>query len=134
MAENKKLTTVEQLKKLALRAQADSAARIADLAALVAAGYGQLITVTLPAEKWSGRAQKIIHEFFLANCGYCYFVCGDADCLMDCSDTGIKADNITKDGEIIFRCEVTPDVDLTVNVLRLEVETDVGKENEDSNE
>ena len=43
---------------------------------------------------------------------------------MNCSDTGIKADNVTKDGEITFRCEVTPDVDLTVNILRLEVDTE----------
>ena len=121
MAENNKMTTVEQLKMLALRAQADSAARIADLAALIAAGYGQLITVTLPAAKWSGRAQKIEHKSLVASSGYCYFVCGDADCFMDCSDTGIKADNVTTDGEITFRCEVTPDVNLTVNILRLEV-------------
>lgn len=124
MAENNKMTTVEQLKMLALRAQADSAARIADLAALIAAGYGQLITVTLPAAKWSGRAQKIEHKSLVASSGYCYFVCGDADCFMDCSDTGIKADNVTTDGEITFRCEVTPDVNLTVNILRLEVDTD----------
>ena len=124
MADNNKMTTVDQLKMLALRAQADSAARIADLAALIAAGYGQLITVTLPAAKWSGRAQKIEHKSLVASSGYCYFVCGDADCFMDCSDTGIKADNVTTDGEITFRCEVTPDVDLTVNILRLEVDTD----------
>lgn len=124
MAENNKLTTAEQLKMLASRAQADSAARIAALAALVADGYGHLITVTLPAANWSGRAQKVEHESLLANSGYCYFVCGDADCFMDCSDTGIKADNVTKDGEVTFRCEVTPDMDLTVNILRLEVETE----------
>lgn len=124
MAEKNKMTTVEQLKMLALRAQADSAARIADLAALIAAGYGQLITVTLPVAKWSGRAQKVEHKSLLANSGYCYLVCGDADCFMHCSDTGIKADNVTKDGEIMFRCEVTPDVDLTVNILRLEVDTE----------
>ena len=88
MAE-KKLSTVEQLKMLALRAKADSAARIAALAALVADGYGHLITVTLPAGKWSGRAQKIEHQALLANSGYCYFVCGDADCYRTvrlCSD------------------------------------------------
>lgn len=123
MAE-KKISTVEQLKLLALRAKADSAARIAALAALVADGYGHLITVTLPAANWSGRAQKVEDEFFLANSGYCYFVCGDADCFMDCCDTGIKADNITIDGEITIRCEVMPDIDLTVNILRLEVETE----------
>lgn len=123
MAE-KKISTVEQLKLLALRAKADSAARIAALAALVVNGYGHLITVTLPAANWSGRVQKIEHESLLANSGYCYFVCGDADCFTDCCDTGIRADDVTVDGEITIRCEIMPDIDLTVNILRLEVETD----------
>ncbi len=124
MAENNKMTTVEQFKMLALRAKSDSDARIAALSALIAEGYGHLITVTLPAANWSGRAQKIKHEWLLANSGYCYLVCGDADCFMDCCDTGIKGDNITVDGEITIRCEVTPDIDLTVNILRLEVDTE----------
>jgi len=124
MAENNKMTTVEQLKILARRAQADSAARIADLAALVAAGYGHLITVTLPAASWSGRAQKIEDALFLADRSYCYFVCGDADCFMECSDAGIRADNVSVDGQIMVRCEVPPEKDLTVNILRLEVETE----------
>lgn len=123
MAE-KKISTVEQLKLLALRAKADSAARIAALAALVVNGYGHLITVTLPAANWSGRVQKIEHESLLANSGYCYFVCGDADCFTDCCDTGIRADDVTVDGEITIRCEIMPDIDLTVNILRLEVKTD----------
>lgn len=124
MADKNKMTSLEQLKMAALKAKEDSAARIAALAALVAAGYGHLITVTLPAANWSGRTQKIEHEKLLADSGYCYFVCGDAECFMDCGDTGVKADNITVDGEITFRCEVTPDKDLTVHILRLEVETD----------
>ena len=124
MAEKNKMSTAEQLKLLAERARNDSAARVAALAALIAEGYGHLITVTLPAANWSGRAQKIKDERLLADSGYCYLQCGDADCFMDCCDTGIKADNVTKDGEIMFRCEVTPDNDLTVNILRVEVETE----------
>lgn len=124
MADKNKMTTSEQFKMLALRAKEDSVARIAELAALMVGSYDRLITVTLLAANWSGRAQKIENEALLANSGYCYFVCGDADCYMDCSDTGIKADNIVTDGEVMFRCEVTPDIDLTVNILRLEVETE----------
>lgn len=114
MAENNKLTTVEQLKMLALRAQADSAARIADLAALVADGYGRLISVTLPAANWSGRAQKIEHESLLADSGYCYFVYGDVN---------VNADDISLDGQATFQCENVPDIDLTVTIIRFEVET-----------
>lgn len=124
MAENKKLSTVEQLKIFALKVKAHSAASIADFAASLIEGYDRLFTVTLPAANWNNRVQKVEHEWLLANSGYCYLVCGDADCFMDCSDTGIKADNVTKDGEITFRCEITPDMDLTVNILRLEVDTE----------
>ncbi len=124
MAEKNKMSTAEQLKLLAQRAKDDSAARIAALSALIAEGYDHLITVTLPAANWSGRAQTVKDERLLADSSYCYLVCGDADCFMDCSDTGIKADNVTTNGEIVFRCEVTPDKDLIVNILRVEVETE----------
>lgn len=123
MAEKNKTITTEQLKMLSLRAKADSAARIAALAALVADSYGKIITVTLPASKWSGGTQKIEHVALLANRGYCYSVCPDAECYGDWSDAGIKADNVIKDGEIMFRCEVAPNIDLNANILRLEVET-----------
>lgn len=123
-----KITTLDQLKLLALRGKADSEAQIAKLAKLVVAGLEDAlhvgITVTLPAANWSGRAQTVQHESLLANENYWYFICGDADCFMDCCDTGIKADNITVDGQVTFHCEITPETDLTVNILRLEVETE----------
>ena len=122
-----KLTTIDQLKKLALRTKADSAARVSELAEMIAAGLEDAqigFTVTLPAANWSGRAQTVQHESLLANENYWYFICGDADCFMDCCDTGIKADNITVDGQVTFHCEITPETDLTVNILRLEVETE----------
>ena len=46
-----KLTTIDQLKKLALRTKADSAARISELAEMIAAGLEDAqigFTVTLP--------------------------------------------------------------------------------------
>ena len=119
-----KLTTIAQLKKQALMSKADSAARIAELAELMAASLedSQIgFTVTLPAANWNGRTQTVKHESLLADSSYWYLVCGDAECFMDCCDTGVKADNITVNGEATFRCEVTPDVDLTINILRLEV-------------
>lgn len=123
-----KITTLDQLKLLALRGKADSEAQIAKLAKLVVAGLEDAlhvgVTVTLPAANWSGRAQTVQHESLLANENYWYFICGDADCFMDCCDTGIKADNITVDGQVTFHCEITPETDLTVNILRLEVETE----------
>ena len=70
--------------------------------------------VTLPTANWSNRTQTVKHEYFLANNNHWYVVCGD---------TGVKADNVTTNGEITFHCEMLPEKDLTVNILRLEAET-----------
>lgn len=122
-----KLATLEQLKKLALRGKADSAARISELAALVAAGLEDArhigFTVTLPAAGWSGRAQTVRHASLLADPNYWYIVCGDADCFVAYGEAGVVADNISVNGQATFRCETTPGADLTVNILRLEVDT-----------
>ncbi len=125
MAENK-TTTLEQIKKMALRGKADSDAQIAELAGLMAAGLEDVqhsgIIVTLPVSKWDNRTQTVNHEYLVADGVYWYLVCGDADCFMECCETGVKADNITVNGQATFRCEVTPTVDLTINIIRLEVE------------
>lgn len=124
-AEMNKTTNLSQLRKLAERALLDSKTRISEVLELVipalegAQHHG--ITVTLPAGSWSGRAQTIQNPFFIAESTNWYLVCGDADCFMQCSDTGIKADNVTTQGQMTFRCEVTPDTDLTINIIRLEV-------------
>lgn len=122
-----KTISLNQLKMLALREKSDVDACITELASLVVEGLEDAqhtgITVTLPASSWSGRAQTIQNEFFLANNSYWYFICGDADCFMECSDAGVKADNVTENGKMQFRCEITPEIDLTVNILRLEVES-----------
>lgn len=126
MAENKKLPTLDQLKLLAERAKADSASRVSELATLVAQGLEDVehvgVTVTLPAASWNGGAQTISHDSFLADNTYWYIVCGDADSFAECVDTGVKADNVTVNGQMTFHCEITPVSDLTVNILRLEVE------------
>lgn len=121
-----KMTTAAQLKKLAVMSKTDYTALIAELADLVATGLESvqhnIVTVTLPASKWSGRAQIVNDVSFLADSSYCYFVCSDADCFTECSDAGVRADNITENGQVTFRCEITPENDLTVHIIRLEVE------------
>ena len=125
MAE-KKLTTMEQLRALAEKGKLDTLTRIDALleviTPLLESAQHIGITVTLPAENWSGRAQTVQDESLLANSKYWYIVCADADCFMAASETGVKADNITVDGQITFHCEVTPVEDLTLYILRLEVE------------
>ena len=56
---------------------------------------------------------------FLADSDYWYFVCpNDA-----CRDYGILAENIETDGEMTFQCQTVPESDITIYILRLEVET-----------
>lgn len=121
-----KITTIEQLRSLALRGKAYSAAGIANLAELMASGLESVqhtgVTVTLPAANWSSGAQIVRHDIFLADSNYWYIVCGDANCFAECGNAGVRADNITTNGQATFRCETTPASDLTVNILRLEVE------------
>lgn len=125
MAE-KKLTTMEQLRALAEKGKLDTLTRIDALleviTPLLESAQHTGITVTLPAENWSGRAQTVQDESLLADSKYWYIVCADADCFMAASETGVKADNITVDGQITFRCEVTPTENLTISIVRMEVE------------
>lgn len=122
-----KLTTLNQLKLLALKGKVDSATQIAELAALVAAGLEDArhigFTVTLPAAGWSAGVQTVHHASLLADPNCWYFACGAASCFADYGEAGVKADDISINGQATFRCEIAPTVDLTVHILRLEVET-----------
>ena len=69
MAE-KQLTTIEQLRALAERGKQDTLIRINELLdsmiPLLESAQHTGITVTLPTENWSGRAQTVQDEFLLA--------------------------------------------------------------------
>ena len=127
MAEHK-LPTLDQLKKLALAGKEDSAKQVAELAKLVAAGLEELqhigISVTLPAADWSGGAQTAAHASLLADSNYVYLVGADAGTRKVYDSYGVSADNVTTNGQMTFRCDTTPTVDLSVFIIRLEVETD----------
>lgn len=127
MAEHK-LSTFDQLKKLALAVKKDSAKQVAELAELVAAGLEDLqhigISVTLPAANWSGGAQTVAHASLLADSNYIYLVGADAGTRNVYDNYGVSADNITTSGQMTFRCDTTPTVDLSVFIIRLEVGTD----------
>lgn len=116
-----KHTTLEQLKKSTLRGKAEVLALLIDALGGVQVG----MTITLPADSWEGRAQTIQNELFLADCHYYYFVCPDADCYMEGSDCGIRADNVKTNGEMTIRCEIVPENDIVVNIFRAEVEVEV---------
>ena len=124
MAEHK-LSTFDQLKKLALAGKKDSAKQVAELAELVAAGLEHIgISVTLPAANWSGGAQTVAHASLLADSNYIYLVGADAGTRNVYDSYGVSADNVTTSGQMTFRCDTTPTVDLSVFIIRLEVGTD----------
>lgn len=120
-----KITTLEQLRALAEKSKFDTSSRIQKVletvTPLLESAQHNGITVILPAENWSDNVQSVQDAFFLPNGKYWYIVCADADSFMAASESGVKADNITVDGQITFRCEVTPVKSLTLYILRLEV-------------
>ena len=107
MAENK-ATTLEQLRALAERGKLDTLNRVDQLLEsiipLLEGAQHSGTTVTLPAENWSGRAQTVKDNILLADEKYWYIVCADADCFMAVSETGVKADNITVNGQHLIDC------------------------------
>lgn len=125
MAEDK-VTSFEQLKMLAIRGKNDSAKQISELAALVAAGLEEVqhvgICVTLPAAGWSNGAQTVTHASLLADGNYFYYVGPDADSRRIYDSFGVTADNVTTNGQMTFRCDSVPTSELTVYILRLEVD------------
>lgn len=118
-----KHTTLAQQRLIALRTKSEVLALLIDAFEGVQVG----MTITLPANSWDGRAQTIQNEQLLADSHYFYVVSPDTDSLAEASETGVKADNVTEDGKLTFHCEVTPESDLTIHILRLEVEIEEDK-------
>ena len=79
---------------------------------------------TLPAANWSGGAQTVAHASLLADSNYIYLVGADAGTRNVYDSYGVSADNVTTSGQMTFRCDTTPTVDLSVFIIRLEVGTD----------
>lgn len=113
-----KHTTLAQMRIHALRTKSEVLALLVDAFEGVQVG----MTITLPANSWSGGAQTIQNAAFLADDNYWYIVCPDASCYSAGVDAGIKANNVTVDGRMTFQCDSTPSMDITINIIRLEVE------------
>ena len=107
-----KHTTLAQLRMAEMRAKSEVLALLVDAFEGVQVG----MTITLPAANWVSGAQTVQDSGFLADENYWYYVHSDT--------VDIVADNIITDGEMTFHCgATTPQSDLTVYILRLEVET-----------
>lgn len=110
---------------MALTDRALNAGQICKIAELMEGDVlsrSQVRSFSLPASGWEVKTLTLSDAFFIAQEKYNYLVCSDADCQVTYSDNGVMALNITTDGQIVFQCEHVPEEDLTVNVIRLEVE------------
>lgn len=79
------------------------------------------ITVTLPASGWSNGTQTVNNAGLLAD-GYGYIPAPDAQSFEMYAACMVRADDVETDGEVTFRCSDTPTENLTVNIMRIEVE------------
>lgn len=84
-------------------------------------GKALSFTVTLTANGWSNNAQTVSNANFVAS-GYAYTVCPSASNYTAYADAQIYADDVTTNGSMTFHCASAPTGNLTVNVLRVEVQ------------
>ncbi len=79
-----------------------------------------VFTVELPASGWSGLTQTVEDDRFIVD-GYAYITSPDDTSYDDYQD--VHAQGVEIAGQMIFVCTVDepPEVDLSVNVLRMEV-------------
>lgn len=85
---------------------------------------GAPLTLTLSKDGWDEvqRTQTLEDPLLVASGAYRYLVISATSNSDAYSNAGIKADDITTTGQITFHCEVIPEVDLTVEIVRLEVQ------------
>lgn len=76
------------------------------------------------SKDWDGFAKTVAHASLLADSNYIYLVGADAGTRNVYDSYGVSAGNVTTSGQMTFRCDTTPTVDLSVFIIRLEVGTD----------
>lgn len=79
------------------------------------------ISVSLPASGWTGNTQTVSDANLLTGL-YAYVVTPAPDSHYEYASCMIRAADITTAGQITFTAEETPANDLTVSILRIEVE------------
>lgn len=78
-------------------------------------------TVTVPADGWSNGMQVVQSEHLIAD-GYSYVIYPNMNCFLLYIESGVRADDVSEDGSIRFRCDTAPDRELSVSVLRVAVD------------
>nr|WP_325300299.1 hypothetical protein [uncultured Dysosmobacter sp.] len=82
---------------------------------------GAVFTVTLSAESWADGQQTVENDQFLAADRYAYIVGPASDSYEAYTGAAVRADDVTVDGSMTFKCETAPAGELTVNIVKLEV-------------
>lgn len=78
-------------------------------------------SVSLLASGWVNNAQAITDSRFSPN-GYAYVISPDSESFAAYSEAMVRADDVTVDGEVTFRCSEAPEQSMTVNILKTEVD------------
>lgn len=78
-------------------------------------------TVTLSASGWVENSQTVSNDYFLSD-GYCYLAIPSKDSTSYYATCGIETEDVTTNGSMTFTCSEVPDTELTVYIVRLEVQ------------
>jgi hypothetical protein len=81
---------------------------------------GEGFDVTLTAAGWSDSAQTVSNSLCVVS-GYRYIVAPDPDSCDAYASAKVRAENVTVEGSMTFRCGKTPTEDLKASVVRIEV-------------
>lgn len=79
------------------------------------------IIVTLSSDGWVEKSQTVSSDYFLSD-GYSYLVIASKDSESDYATCGIDPEDVTSNGSMTFTCVEVPDSEITVNIIRLEVQ------------
>lgn len=79
------------------------------------------VIVTLSSDGWSENSQTVSNDYFLSD-GYFYLAIPSKDSTSDYAAFGIEPEDVTSNGSMTFTCDEVPDIELTVNIVRLEVQ------------
>lgn len=77
--------------------------------------------VTLSSSGWVENSQTVSNDYFLSD-GYCYFVIPSKESETDYVTNGVEPEDVTSNGSMNFICSEVPEAELTVTIVRLEVQ------------
>lgn len=79
------------------------------------------INITLSSSGWIENSQTVSSDYFLSD-GYCYFVIPSKDSETDYVTNGVEPEDVTSNGSMTFICDIVPESELSVTIVRLEVQ------------